>query len=334
MPRPNLITDSICPFCDFDLKGKGAIAVLMSPGSWVAVDCPCCGLYHITGSAIDSAPHWDDGEQRRNALAFAIRRMTDRPDPPRLTSYVLEDLRKRVALPRPENLLDEFILWIGKHSEHVGHAFRIDYPEYRCVLGAANVDAFNFLTEWIERSGLFHCVSIEAMSGPQPLIDCYLNPEGWARYSSLTHSREASRHVFMAMEYGDDVLDSVVRDHWTPAVAQAGFELRRLDQGQGAGLIDDHLRVQIRTARLLVCDLTHGNRGAYWEAGFAEGLGIPVIYTCRRDVFEDKDHKDYPHFDTNHWLTVPWDAAKPAEAGQNLKDTIRATLPNEAALAD
>ena len=27
--------------------------------------------------------------------------------------------------------------------------------------------------------------------------------------------------------------------------------------------------------------LTHGNRGAYWEAGFAEGLDLPVI---RRDL--------------------------------------------------
>jgi nucleoside 2-deoxyribosyltransferase len=126
----------------------------------------------------------------------------------------------------------------------------------------------------------------------------------------------------------------IVRDHFAPAVLQTGFELRRLDQGQAAGLIDDQLRVAIRTARILVCDLTHGNKGAYWEAGFAEGLGKPVLYTCRRDVFEDRQHENHPHFDTNHMVTVPWDASKPEDAARRLKDTIRATLPTEAQLTD
>lgn len=92
----------------------------------------------------------------------------------------------------------------------------------------------------------------------------------------------------------------------TPAVAATGFTLKRLDEDQPAGLIDDRLRVEIRQSRFLVSDLTHRNPGAYWEAGYAEGLGKPVIYTCRKDVFEDK--KSAPHFDTNHHLTVIWEA--------------------------
>jgi nucleoside 2-deoxyribosyltransferase len=138
----------------------------------------------------------------------------------------------------------------------------------------------------------------------------------------------------MAMRYGDEQLDGIVRDHFTPEVRKTDFDLRRLDEGQAAGLIDDQLRVAIRTARFLVCDLTHGNRGAYWEAGFAEGLGKPVIYTCRRDVFQDRQHADHPHFDTNHMVTVTWDLAEPGAAARRLKDTIRATLPAEARLTD
>jgi hypothetical protein len=126
----------------------------------------------------------------------------------------------------------------------------------------------------------------------------------------------------------------VVSNHFVPQVRLAGFDLQRLDQGQPAGLSDDQLRVRIRQARFLVCDLTHGNRGAYWEAGFAEGLGRPVIYTCRRDVFEDATHEHHPHFDAAHWVTVPWDPTDPAAAALKLKATIRATLPAEARLAD
>jgi len=138
----------------------------------------------------------------------------------------------------------------------------------------------------------------------------------------------------MAMKYGDSELDAIVKEHFTQAVARTGFELRRLDQNQPAGLIDDQLRVQIRTARFLVCDLTHGNRGAYWEAGFAEGLGRPVIYTCREDVFNDSANENRPHFDTNHFVTVLWRQDAPHLAAQRLVDTVRATLPTEAILED
>jgi nucleoside 2-deoxyribosyltransferase len=80
----------------------------------------------------------------------------------------------------------------------------------------------------------------------------------------------------------------------------------------------------------LIADLTHANNGAYWEAGYAEGLGKPVIYRCNRAVFE----RERTHFDTNHHLTVIWDPAAPTEAAEQLKATIGATLPDEAQLED
>ena len=59
-----------------------------------------------------------------------------------------------------------------------------------------------------------------------------------------------------------------------------------------------------------------------------------MIYTCRKEVFEDS--KSCPHFDTNHHLTIlwEWDPDKRKEAGEKLKSTIRATLPAEAKLTD
>jgi len=132
------------------------------------------------------------------------------------------------------------------------------------------------------------------------------------------------------MEYGDEELDAVVRDHWKAAVHETGFDLRRLDDQPAAGLLDDRLRVEILTSRFLIADLTHRNAGAYWEAGFAEGLGKPVIYSCRRDVFDEKG----THFDTNHHLTVIWEPNDLDRSCEALKATIRATLPAEARMED
>ena len=96
------------------------------------------------------------------------------------------------------------------------------------------------------------------------------------------------------------------------------------------GLIDDRLRVEIQASDFIIADLTHDNLGAYWEAGYAEGLGKPVIYTCGKTKFE----KEKTHFDTNHHLTIVWDSDNPQQAGEDLKATVRATLPQLAKQED
>ncbi len=134
----------------------------------------------------------------------------------------------------------------------------------------------------------------------------------------------------MAMSYGNQVLARIVEEHFKPAVRQAGFELKRLDDDPGAGLIDNRMRAEILASRFLIADLTDDNRGAYWEAGYADGLDKPVIYTCEREKFEAEE----THFDTNHQHTILWDEEDPRAAAEALKATIRATLRADAKLTD
>ena len=89
----------------------------------------------------------------------------------------------------------------------------------------------------------------------------------------------------MAMPFGNTLLDHVYAECFKPAVSKTGFDLRRIIDNPPAGPIDDRLRVEIRKSRFMVCELTHQNAGAYWEGGFAEGLGRPVIYNVRADLF-------------------------------------------------
>jgi nucleoside 2-deoxyribosyltransferase len=134
----------------------------------------------------------------------------------------------------------------------------------------------------------------------------------------------------MAMKFGRPITETLYRECFKPAVAQTGFELRRLDENPKAGLIDHRMEVLIRTAKFLIADLTYGNRGAYWEAGFATGLGRHVFYTCEKGRFR----RVSTHFDVNHHYTVLWEADRPSEAAEELKAAIRATLPGDAKLTD
>jgi hypothetical protein len=77
-------------------------------------------------------------------------------------------------------------------------------------------------------------------------------------------------------------------------------------------------------------DLTHGSPGAYWEAGFGEGLGRPVVYTCEKSAWE----KQGTHFDTNHLTHIIWDPNDLTEAQNRLVATIWATFRADAKQTD
>jgi hypothetical protein len=109
----------------------------------------------------------------------------------------------------------------------------------------------------------------------------------------------------MALKFRQPELDKAVEECFRPGVGRAGFELRILSDQQGAGLIDNQIRASLLSARFVISDLTHGSYGAYWEAGFGEGRGIPVIYTCEKTAWEENKS----HFDTNHMATIIWDGS-------------------------
>jgi len=132
----------------------------------------------------------------------------------------------------------------------------------------------------------------------------------------------------MAMPFGIKGVTDMVENVFRDAVEEAGFHLKRIDDDPPAGSIDNRMRVEIWMCRFVIADLTEENHGAYWEAGYAEGLGKPVIYTCEKKYWDD--HRT--HFDTNHQHTVLWDADDREKAKRDLIATICATLPFEATM--
>ena len=153
--------------------------------------------------------------------------------------------------------------------------------------------------------------------------DVNLTLDGWKQYESEKHGRFDGNYGFLAMQFGEDDLDAFVQDVLKPAVKEkTGYELVNMDDRSRAGLIDNIMRVQIRDAKFVIVDLTHDNNGAYWEAGYAEGLGKLVIYICEKKKFDEKK----THFDTNHCTTVPWSRDDDEGFRQKLTATLRRSL--------
>lgn len=262
-------------------------------------------------------------------LSHALYRMSRSEQWALITSDLLSNILSE-SLPRPNEQLDNLILWLGENQPTMGESIQIGNQAIAAI-GTTDIGSVGFLTAQAIEDGLISGEVIRTLGGNCLIPSAQLTLKGWKQFDELQRGKSLSRKAFMAMQFGDLELDLIYQNHFKQAVSMCGFNLKRLDEGQPAGLIDDRLRVEIRQCRFLIADITHQNRGAYWEAGFAEGLGKPVIYTCRKDVFEDKTGT---HFDTNHHLTVVWESHKLIESTEKLKATIRATLPEESKLSD
>ena len=154
-------------------------------------------------------------------------------------------------------------------------------------------------------------------------VDVSLTLRGWERYEAEKRGEFQGNCGFIAMQFGDSELDPFVKDVVKPAVKEGiGYDLVDMRDVARAGVIDNILRTQIRDAAFLLVDLTHDNPGAYWEAGYAEGLGKPVIYICEKTKFEAAR----THFDTNHCTTVLWSKADVNGFQQALIATLRRSL--------
>jgi hypothetical protein len=235
-------------------------------------------------------------------------------------------------LPNLAEQANNYIRWIGEKSNFGRDRVPVNKDEIVSIIGSSNYDEFEFVSSHLKDSRRYIEHKTATGGGDDILRYVSLTFAGWEHYEELKRASVDSNKAFMAMKFGDKELNKIFKDTFKPAVKQTGFDLFKLDERPVAGLIDNRMRVEIRTSSFLVADLTHCNPGAYWEAGYAEGLGKHVIYTCKKSIFEDKDKK--PHFDTNHHLTVLWDSECPEEAAKQLKDTIRATLPGKAKMSD
>jgi hypothetical protein len=160
----------------------------------------------------------------------------------------------------------------------------------------------------------------------QVLWRVYVSAQGWDRINKLQSvaEREKSKRVFVAMWFHEET-KRAYDEGISPAIRDdCGFDPRRIDLKEFNEDIVAEIIAEIRACRFLVADLTGDRKGVYFEAGFAKGLGIPTIFTCRESDFTNA------HFDVNHFNCIVWNDVP--ELRKKLTNRIRATI-NGAKLA-
>jgi hypothetical protein len=146
-----------------------------------------------------------------------------------------------------------------------------------------------------------------------------ITPSGWSFLLDLQRSSTRGSSVFVAMWF-NSIMDKVWDEAFLPGIADAGYRALRIDKHQHNNRIDDEIIVKLKECRFLVADFTARRGGVYFEAGFALGLGKPVIWTVRVEELKKI------HFDTRQYAFVTWKCDDLPKLRQDLQFRIEATI--------
>jgi nucleoside 2-deoxyribosyltransferase len=146
----------------------------------------------------------------------------------------------------------------------------------------------------------------------------FITGKGWERIAKLNAPGRDARQAFVAMWF-DPSRDVYFEKGIKPAVeADKLVSALRIDNKQHNGKVDDEIIAEIRRSRFLVADFTGDRGGIYFEAGFALGLGLPVIWCV------DESEEDKLHFDTRQYNHIIY--SSPEDLREQLFNRIRATI--------
>ncbi|SHG64957.1 hypothetical protein SAMN05443144_14213 [Fodinibius roseus] len=319
-----------CPVCQRDAKVEKKDA-----GRYFKVECPKCGKFEWEK---EIPMHLPDYQEHSIIISYWIRnnqKDEDKEDRLYLDDKLVKTIIRDIDLPSIAEKAQNLLLLIGNDLNRPDEKIELTNDkklEYITKIGAKDDNELVYIIAYLKSQGLIETDLNYLFEAENKIFDNFVSFtfRGWSEFERFSSGEETKEVAFMAMDFNDSNVEKAYQDCFKPAVSKTGFELFNLREKPKAGLIDNRLRSEIRKSRFILADLTNNNLGAYWEAGFAEGLGRPVIYLCEKSHFKQFQ----THFDTNHHYTVIYEMNNLNDAAEDLKATIRATLPAEAKMAD
>ena len=291
------------------------------------------GAYAIP-NAIDENPQILDDQGKARLTTWLIDQRNHGDNYPLITKDVIEYVQAKKPLPisvRAERLLK----YLTRMTDTVGKDINLSYSGNPIEGISGPLPTNRMLLHALAWSESVWVKTAHTSIDLQYLIE-YLKEEDWIRargdsfyYVTVKgHQKVAdartntdSLQAFVAM-WIDGSMNEVYKSGIRPGIKDAGYRPFRVDLKEHVNKIDDEIIAELRRSRFVVADFTHGSDGArgsvYYEAGYAHGLGISVIFTCRQDAVQSL------HFDTNHYNHIVW--TDTANLREQLKKRILAVI--------
>lgn len=255
---------------------------------------------------------------------------------PRLTPQDIKSIEQR----RPLNIgekIDRFLLMLESMSYRPGDPL----PWSQGLASVETVALADRTKLWIEAASeteynAFRDILVDAgIINIQRPERVRLDFAAHERMDKIRSGTSDIAQAFVAMWFSP-IMDEAYARGIEPALLKAGYHAQRIDRKEHANKIDDEIIAEIKRSKFMVADFTCelvGNApalqavargGVYYEAGYAQGLGLPVIWSVRADLVA------HVHFDTRQYNHIVWN--DPAELEGKLFNRVAAVIGERGSL--
>jgi hypothetical protein len=315
-----------CKICGYEKAEYGYLSEYNQGPHHVNLDtetdtiyrCPVCGIYKVHSSmnfnSFDKSVYnidvsadqnrqftVDEFARNKSLLRKSVYELAPK-ESPSVPLKITKKFAREVfsdSFPTPIDQIFYLVRFLGDNLKYSGDEF-----EYTDKINALRLLS---ASSCINDHNLDDIITNAAELDYIKIIDdasLTLTIHGWEKYHELKKGFSNSNNIFMAMKFDKKQME-FINSSLKPVIKKLDYDLLTLPEyTDKENNIDIKLRNSIRDSILLICDLTHRNNGAYFEAGFAEGLGKPVIYICEESSFANQNEKI--HFDVAHMEIYQW----------------------------
>lgn len=282
------MSNIICYLCDSQAE-ENPIS-----GDYKDISCSYCGRYHITGS-------------------FTLEEsFKDKTNFYKISSYIREqnDLFQKTPIFNYE----KFEEVLNMRDKKIKEKFDL-MMYYLFKLGNKYIDEKKLIIEsWMKDENeflLFYQKALDAgfvngscsrtINGGGAISFSDLTFDGLEYIESLETVNQNSKNIFVAFNFEDE-LKEVFNIHLKQAIEEEGFNYIVVNQDnvEHNKSINDEIIVKLKSSRVVIADFTNHRKSVYFEAGFAMGMNIPIIWTCQ------EGHEEEMSFDTRQFPHVIW----------------------------
>lgn len=308
--------DTTCLLCD------AAASSTQTTTQSIRFDCPKSGEYLVNSHFPDycrSEKAFLNNRHKLSGFFFEINDIFKEDRPKRwaeLSKNVLDgDFEKKILQNNPliprdldmESKLLKLLNFMSRRTAYPGHVISdFSVKPLKPIFYAYNDAKVRFLLEQVKENNLVDGFTIHGTLGDNYSLSVG-RPLLTSRALSILAGRQFnSKRIFLALEFSGEA-NTIIDDIFKKAVREnTGYDLQTVADIEHNNLIDDQIIAEINRSVAIVSDFSDGNRGAYYEAGYAHGQGKELIFLCKKSILEGSEKDRKPHFDVNHRNFIVW----------------------------
>lgn len=258
-----------CPACGRKLSDSPR-----TNGRYYEVMCERCGNFGWSSKLV-AKQYW------RPQLSGWIREQNDiGSDPPRIDRGNIDE----IAAIKIPSMADRARLVLTLASERSDGwsttTIRLDdEPMIARIYGRSAVD-LDRLCRWNVDLGFME--ELRLKNNGSRTTGYRLTTGGIIKSEELARPNALSDKAFVGIWYSQE-LEEISTTGFERAIRLAGYRPSIIRQIDHAKDINDIIVSELRQSRFAVCDLTGGRPNVYFEVGYAMGMNIPAILTCKKD---------------------------------------------------